>query len=60
MKLFKMDVTRGSEGREIIAHFETQELAVRHVEKKFAKWTISNVREIRRPAHFQIADFEIE
>ena len=59
MRLFQMEVHRGrKDGRVVLAHFQTQEEAVAHVQKKFSGWEIRSLVEITQPAHFQIADLE--
>jgi hypothetical protein len=56
MKLFKLEIHRGRRGRELLAHFATEKLAVERVRGKFPGWEIRNVVEIDHEAHFQIAD----
>ena len=60
MRLFQMELRngRGRDGRVILAHFPTEEEAVRHVKAKFSGWEIRHLVEITQRAHFQIADLE--
>ncbi len=60
MRLFQMEIhrVRGRDGRVILAHFPSEEEAVKHVQDKFTGWEIRNLVEITQSAHFQVADLE--
>jgi hypothetical protein len=58
MKLFKMEIARGSRGLEALAHAETAEDAERLVKSKYTGWKIRDVREIPGSAYFIIAELE--
>lgn len=61
MKLFKMDLVRGREGREVIVHAESEDQARAHVALRFTGWTIRSCVDLPGgPKHFVVADFETD
>jgi hypothetical protein len=55
-----MELARGRQAREAIAHAETRESAERLVQSKYKGWEIRGVIEIPGSAYFIIADLEAE
>jgi hypothetical protein len=58
MRLFKMQVERKREGREIVVHAETEEEAIAHAMKRYAGWHVTQCVEIVGEAHFTVAFLE--
>jgi hypothetical protein len=59
VRLFKLIVTRGVAGREILAHAESVDQARGLVASKFTGWTIAGCFELPdRPAYFMLAELE--
>lgn len=58
MKLFKMEIARGQDGRELVVHAGEEENARAHVAKRFKGWELTQCIEILGEAHFTIALLE--
>lgn len=59
MKLFKLEVSRGRAGREVLAHAQSEEQARSVVASKFTGWEIVSCIELpERPAYFVLAELE--
>jgi hypothetical protein len=58
MKLFKIDIDRGRDGRALVVHAETEEAALAHVRGRFRGWSVSQLIEILGEAHFTVALLE--
>jgi hypothetical protein len=58
MRLFKMTVELGKQGREVLVHAENEEEAVSHLMKRYTGWKITESVEIIGEAHFTIALLE--
>lgn len=61
MKLFKLEIERGSKGKDILVHADGPEAVRARVAKKYTGWTIrGEIHEIAGEAHFVLADLEPE
>jgi hypothetical protein len=60
MKLFKLEIARGRKGRDIVCHAVSADSAERHVQSKFRGWTVRQLVEIPRRAHFTVFEWELE
>jgi hypothetical protein len=58
MHLFKMQIDRKREGRELVVHADSPEAATAHVRRRFSGWEITDCIEILGEAHFTIALLE--
>lgn len=61
MKLFKLEIERGSKGKDILVHAVDTEAVQARVAKKYKGWTIrGEIHEVAGEAHFVLADLDPE
>lgn len=60
MKLFKVEIERKREGRDLVVHAEEEEDALARVRAKYTGWTIGRCDEVVGEAHFTIAFADVE
>ncbi len=61
MKLWKLEIERGTKGKDVLVHADDVEAVKARVAKKYTGWTIrGEIHEIVGEAHFVLADLDPE